>query len=114
MAAPTIRLPYRGSHCNGGAVSDKIFIRPSPAWAIPGAVPPLLFSCGSKNVIPKGRTDSKASVIVVIMMTKMILFQPQPDSAFHGEMVYRVMDRVVTNVAEDQPRKNGGCNSPKR
>ena len=26
MAAPTIRLPYRGSHCNGGAVFDKIFI----------------------------------------------------------------------------------------
>src|SRR6266850_7074648 len=70
--------------------------------AMPGAVAPLLFSCGSKNVIPKGRTDSKASVIVVIMMTKMVLFQPQPDSAFHAEMVYRVMDCVVAHVAEDQ------------
>jgi hypothetical protein len=28
MAAPTIRLPYRGSHCNGGAVFDKIFYLP--------------------------------------------------------------------------------------
>jgi len=77
MAAPTIRLPYRGSHFNGGAAFDKIFYPPfTGVGATPGAVAPLLFSCGSKNVIPKGRTDSKADVIVVIMMTKMVLFQP--------------------------------------
>jgi hypothetical protein len=28
MAAPTIRLPYRGSHFNGGAAFDKIFYPP--------------------------------------------------------------------------------------
>ena len=27
MAAPTVRLPYRGNHCNGGAGPDKVFIR---------------------------------------------------------------------------------------
>src|SRR5438874_624242 len=79
----------------------------------PGAVVLLLFSCGSKNVVPKRRTDSKADVIVVIVMTKMILLQPQPDTAFHREMMHRIMDRVVADVAEDQTGKDGGCNSAK-
>ena len=34
-------------------------------------------------------------------MTKMILLQPQPDAALHREVVRRIMDRVVANVAED-------------
>ena len=40
-------------------------------------------------------------------MAKMILLQPEPRAAFHGEMVRRVMEHVVTDITENQPGKHG-------
>jgi len=37
----------------------------------------------------------------------MILLQPKPDAAFHGEMMSRVMEHVIANVTENQPGKHG-------
>ena len=60
----------------------------------------------AKNVIPKRRTDAVSDVIVLEMMAEMILLQPKPDAAFHGEMVRRVMKHVIAHITENQPGKH--------
>ena len=57
----------------------------------------------AKDVVPKRRADAEPDVVIPVMMAKMILFQPEPGAAFHGEMVDRVMHHVVADIAEHQP-----------
>ena len=47
------------------------------------------------------------------MMAQVILLQPKPNAALHGKVVDRVMDRVVTSVAEDEAGKHCWRNPPK-
>jgi hypothetical protein len=65
-----------------------------------------LLSRGSKDVIPKRRADAVSDVIVLEMMAKVILLQPKQDTAFHGEMVRRVMEHVIADITENQPGKH--------
>jgi hypothetical protein len=51
-------------------------------------------------------------VIIFVVVAKMILFQPQPYAAFHGEMMRRVVEHVVTHVAEYESRKDGRRQAP--
>ena len=60
----------------------------------------------AENVIPKRRADPVSDMIVPEMMAEMILLQPKPDAAFHGEMVRRVMKHVITEITENQPGKH--------
>src|SRR5438067_13671975 len=41
------------------------------------------------------------------MMAKMILLQPEPRAPLHRKMMRRVMKHVVTDIAENQPGKDG-------
>src|SRR6058998_3285831 len=47
------------------------------------------------------------------MMAKMILLQPQPYAVFHWEMMRRVVEHVVTDIAENEPGKDGRRHPPK-
>jgi len=60
----------------------------------------------AENVIPKRRADAVSDLIVLEMMAEMILLQPKPDAAFHGEMVRRVMEHVIAEITENQPGKH--------
>ena len=47
------------------------------------------------------------------MMAKMILLQPEPRAAFHGEMVRGIMEHVIAEITENQARKHGRRKAPK-
>src|ERR1700736_49480 len=55
-----------------------------------------------KNVVPQRRANPETEVVVVIMMTQMVLLQPIQNAAFHREMMDRVMNGIVTNVAPNE------------
>ena len=65
-----------------------------------------LLSRGPKDIVPERRADAVSDVIVLEMMAEMILLQPKPDAAFHGEMVRCVMEHVIAEVTENQPGKH--------
>jgi len=54
----------------------------------------------AENVIPKRRADAVSNLIILEIMAEMILLQPKPDAAFHGEMVRRVMEHVIAEITE--------------
>jgi hypothetical protein len=60
----------------------------------------------AKNVIPKRRANAVPDMIVLKMMAEVILLQPKPHAAFHGEMVRRIMEHVIAEITENQPRKH--------
>ena len=60
-----------------------------------------------EDVVPQWRTDAVSDVIIFVVMAKMILLQPQPDAAFHWEMMRRVVEHIVAHVAEHEPGKDG-------
>src|SRR5207237_5354290 len=72
-----------------------------------------LLSRGPKDVVPKRRADAVSGVIILVMMAKVILLQPKPGAALHGEMMRRVMEHVIADITEDQPGKNCRCHTPK-
>ena len=47
------------------------------------------------------------------MMTEVILLQPKPRTAFHGEMVCRVMEHVIADITENQTGKHSRRQAPK-
>ena len=57
-------------------------------------------------VIPKRRADAITNVIIVVMVPKMVLLQPKPNSTLHRKMVNSVMDRIVTDVTEAEPGRH--------
>src|SRR4030095_8839395 len=67
----------------------------------------------AENVIPKRRTDAVSNVIVLEVMAEMILLQPKPCAAFHGAMVRRVMEHVITDITENQSSKHSRRQAPK-
>jgi hypothetical protein len=71
-----------------------------------------LLSRRPKNEIPQWRADAVSDVIVLEVVAEMILLQPKPDAAFHGEMMRRVMEHVVAKVTENQPGKHSRGQSP--
>ena len=46
------------------------------------------------------------------MMAQVILLQPKPNSILHGEMVRRIVNRVVANVTDIEARRNRRCKTP--
>ena len=72
----------------------------------------LLSRC-AENVVPKRRANAESYMIIFVMMTEVILLQPKPNAALHGEMVCRVMKHVVANVAENESRKDARRQMPK-
>ena len=97
-------VPYRGSYCSEPDGGDKEksdlgyrlrkagATRSEPQGDRPEFLEKRLFSGRFENVIPKGRTHPVPSMIVLIMVPQVVLFQPPPDAAFHGEMVSRVVN----------------------
>ena len=65
-----------------------------------------------ENIVPQRRADSVSDVVVLVVMPKMILLQPEPYTAFHREMMRGVMQHIVTNITEDQPPKDARCEAP--
>ena len=65
-----------------------------------------LLSRRPKDVVPKRRADAVSGVVISVMMAKMILLQPKPHPAFHGEMMRRVMEHVVADITENQSGKD--------
>src|SRR4051812_28453847 len=51
-------------------------------------------------------------VIVFVVMPHVVLLQPQSDAAFHQEMVRRIMNHVVAEIAEEESRKRGRRQAP--
>ena len=51
-----------------------------------------LLSSGPEDVIPEGRTDPVAGLIILIVMAQVILFQPRADTSLHGKVMCSVMD----------------------
>src|SRR5215813_6409641 len=47
------------------------------------------------------------------MMAEMILLQPAQHAVFHGKMVRRIMEHVITNVAKHQSREHARRKAPK-
>ena len=45
-------------------------------------------------------------MIILVVVPKMILLQPKQYTAFHWEMMRRVMKHVVTNITEHQSGKD--------
>jgi hypothetical protein len=45
-------------------------------------------------------------VIIFVMMPKMVLFQPNPNSPLHPKLVNRIMDRIVTDVTKAEPGRH--------
>src|SRR5256885_10417949 len=43
-----------------------------------------------EDVVPQWRADAVTRVIIVVVMAKMILFQPEQYAAFHRKMVRRI------------------------
>lgn len=97
-------VPYRGRNSSGQKERQQGLIKECEAITYLGFLERELLSCRAKNVIPERRTNAVTGMIIVEVMAEMILFQPPPDAAFHGEMVYRVMDRIVANVTEPKSR----------
>ncbi len=44
----------------------------------------------------------------------MILLQPEPRAAFHGEMVRCIMEHVIADITENQPGKHGRRKASKK
>src|SRR5262249_39092620 len=65
-----------------------------------------------KDVVPERRADAVSHVIIFVMMAEMILLQPEQRAVFHGKMVRRIMEHVVTNVAKHQSRERAGRKAP--
>ena len=72
-----------------------------------------LLSRGAKDIVPKRRADAVSGVIILVMMAKMILLQPKPRAALHGEMMRRVVEHVIADITENQPGKNCWRQTPK-
>ena len=66
----------------------------------------VLPSVGPKNVVPDGRTYAEAGVIVMKVVPQMVLFETIQNTCLHREMVNRVVNSVVTNVAGREPGPN--------
>ena len=103
-----LEVPYRGSYSTNFRIWDKSLVhlaRLIPEH--PNFESPTLFPRCPKNVIPKRGADAISNVIIFVMMAEMILFQPKPHPPFHLEVMDRVMDRVVANVAKSKPSGEG-------
>src|SRR5689334_24744701 len=46
-------------------------------------------------------------------MPKVVLLQPEPHAPFHREMMGRVMQHIITDIAENKPGENGRSEVPK-
>src|SRR6516165_822827 len=62
----------------------------------------VLPAVSAKNVVPQWRAHAITGMIVLKMVPQVVLLQPRPDAFSHGEMMGRVVQRIIKNVAADQ------------
>jgi hypothetical protein len=100
-------VPYRGCNSTGKKTQDKSLIATrQPVTQAQLSATVLLFSGRAKNVIPERGTYTVTGMFVIVMMTQVVLLKPKPYPSLHGEVMDRIMDRIVANVAESKPSRN--------
>src|SRR5262245_61847546 len=64
-----------------------------------------LAGASAENVIPERRTYSITVVIILVVMAQVMSLEPKPNPAAHREMVGRVMQGIVEQIARQQAGK---------
>ena len=109
------RVPYRGSYCTAFGGLDKALLTtfftlaPRDLGVLRG-----LFPGCSKDIVPERGAHPEAGLVLFIMMAQVILLQPKPNSIPHGEMVRRVVNRVVTHITKRETGRYWRRIAPKR
>src|ERR1700731_1388156 len=109
------RVPYRGSYCTASGALDKAlvttFFTPAPRdLRVLGQLFPGCF----KNIVPKRGAHPETGLVLFIMMAQVMLLQPKPNSILHGEMVRRIVNRVVTDITKSETGRYRRRIAPKR
>jgi len=100
-------VPYRGYNCIGKKTRDKSLIANHQVGPQARLSAVLLFSRCAKNVIPERGTYTVTGMFVIVMMPQVVLLEPKPHSPLHGEVMNRIMDRIVANIAKSKSCRDG-------
>ena len=60
---------------------------------------------GSKNIIPQRRADAIAIAFILIMVQKMIMFQPCTHAGFHWKVMRGIVKHVIAQIPKDKTGK---------